>query len=44
MDMVWHKAIRPDLDGSFTAALSKQVSIERVIGGIEENCLGAMPR
>jgi hypothetical protein len=42
MDMVQHKAIRPDLDGSLTAALCKRVAIERVVGGIEENCLAAI--
>jgi hypothetical protein len=31
MDMVRHKAIRPDLDGSFMAALCKQVAIEPLL-------------
>ena len=44
MDMARHQAIRPDLDGSFTAALCKEVAIERVVGGIEETIWRRLPR
>jgi hypothetical protein len=42
MDVVQYQTIRPDFDGSIAVARCKEVAIERVVGGIEENCLVAI--